>query len=142
MKSKAVKTGRALAIRIEKGEEIIETLFNACSENGIKCGLIFGIGALGKCTLYASKSAESLEPGAKELKEPLEIASANGNVTEKDGKPFVHLHVVLGRADHSSLAGHLKSGIVSLTGEFWILECSGIIPRKRDEMLKMDLMDL
>jgi predicted DNA-binding protein with PD1-like motif len=142
MKSKALSFKRAIAVRLEKGEEVIESLAKTCTEKGVKSGLIFGIGALGKCTLYASRSAEALEPGAKELEEPLEIASATGNVTEKDKTPFIHLHVVLGRADHSSLAGHLKSGTVSLTGEFWILECSGVIPRKRDEILRMDLMGL
>ncbi len=129
-----------MAIRLEKGEEVVESITNACSVLGIRTGVVFGIGALGEATLLASKSAERLEPGALELKEPLEIASASGNITLKEGKPYLHLHVSLGRGDHSALAGHLKRGVISLTGEFFILECGTPVSRKRDESLEMDLM--
>ncbi|MFH0817723.1 MAG: PPC domain-containing DNA-binding protein [Candidatus Micrarchaeota archaeon] len=133
---------RALVLRLEKGEEVVNSIERACIEHGINAGLVFGIGALSECTLYASASANHLEPNALELKEPLEIASASGNITLKEGKPYLHLHATLGRADHLALAGHLKRGVISLTGEFFILESAGPLLRKRDESLKMDLIDL
>lgn len=142
MRTRRVAVGRAVAIRMERGEEVISSLEKACADNGVKVGLIFGIGALGRCTVYSSKSAERLEPLPKELEGPIEIASATGNATRKDGKPYIHLHAVLGLGDHTSVAGHLKSGTISLTGEFFIIELSGEIERKEDSALKMNLMDL
>jgi predicted DNA-binding protein with PD1-like motif len=134
--------GKALVVRLEQGEEVAECLVKACEEHKIRLGLVFGIGALSSATLFASASDKRLEPKAKELSEPLEIASASGNITVKEGKPYLHLHAVLGRADHCAVAGHLKRGVVSLTGEFFILELSGSVARKRNEALAMDLLDI
>jgi len=35
-----------------------------------------------------------------------------GNITRKDGKPFVHAHGTFGRRDMSVIAGHLMSATV------------------------------
>ncbi|MFH1470992.1 MAG: PPC domain-containing DNA-binding protein [Candidatus Micrarchaeota archaeon] len=136
------KSNRIVVIRLEKGDEVKSSLEKACSDFGIKTGIVTGIGALSGCTIYSAQSSEVLETKDIELEEPLEIASASGNITLKDGKPFLHLHITLGRADHTALAGHLKRGIVSFTGEFFILELPPPLSRKRDENLKMDLIDI
>ncbi len=133
---------RAVVIRLEKGEEIVSSIEKACAEQGIKTGIVIGIGALSECTLFASASAERLEPDAKELKGPIELASALGDITLKEGKPYLHMHVSLGLAGTSALAGHLKRGVISLTGEFFILECATQLARKRDESLGMDLIEI
>ena len=142
MKVLVSKINRVVAIRLEKGEEVVSSIEKACAEQEIRTGLVFGIGALSECTLFASNSAQRLEPNAKELKGPIELASALGNITLKEGKPYLHMHVSLGLADHSALAGHLKRGIISLTGEFFILECTTRLSRKREESLGMDIIDI
>jgi uncharacterized protein len=139
---RGLKANKALVVRLEQKEEVNEWLLKACEENKVRLGLVYGIGALSSATLIASASDKKLEPKAKELTGPMEIASATGNITAKDGKPYLHLHAVLGLVDHCAVAGHLKRGVISLTGEFFILELSGSVERKRNEALAMDLMDI
>ena len=43
----------------------------------------------------------------------LEVTSLFGNVTQKDGKSFLHVHGTFGRRDLSVLAGHVISATVS-----------------------------
>ena len=51
-----------------------------------------------------------------------EILSLQGNVSMKEGKPFVHLHVNLADEDMSVRGGHLFNGTVSMTIELIMLE--------------------
>lgn len=46
------------------------------------------------------------------LDKPLEIASCFGNLSLKDGKPFVHAHAVLAGATGKTYAGHLINATV------------------------------
>jgi len=47
-----------------------------------------------------------------DFKEFLEVTGLLGNVTLKDGKPFLHIHGTFGRRDLSTLAGHVMSAEV------------------------------
>jgi len=134
--------GETVAVKIERGEEVLESLQKVCEELNIKSGLIFGIGALSEATIIDGSTTEYLAPNPKEFKEPMEIASAMGNITEKDGKPFIHLHGSIGLQNHTSTAGHIKRGIVYLVGEFFIIRQNWKIKRVYDEKIKMWVFDL
>jgi hypothetical protein len=58
--------------------------------------------------------------------EPHEVLSLSGNVSLKDGKPFVHIHTSLAGRDNRVIGGHLFSGIVCNTVELFILESKSI----------------
>jgi predicted DNA-binding protein with PD1-like motif len=45
-----------------------------------------------------------------DLSEPMEIVSLYGNISLKDGKPFVHAHVVLSDEKGNARGGHLLPG--------------------------------
>jgi hypothetical protein len=49
--------------------------------------------------------------------DPSEVLSLQGNVSMKEGKPFVHLHVSLAGHDFVAQGGHLFSGEVFMTIE-------------------------
>jgi predicted DNA-binding protein with PD1-like motif len=53
----------------------------------------------------------------QEFDEQMEVLALVGNVALHDGKPIVHAHITLGRADYSVLGGHLRYGIVRPTLE-------------------------
>ncbi|MEM3399744.1 MAG: DUF296 domain-containing protein [Candidatus Micrarchaeia archaeon] len=139
MRIKETKT--LLFIKVEQGEEVIETLTRACAERNIHGGVITGIGALKSATLIAGGSTEKLQPVEKDFSGPIEIASALGNVSEKDGKAYIHLHACLGLGDHTAVAGHLVRGVVSLVGEFAIYK-SDKISRRFDERISMWVWDI
>lgn len=60
------------------------------------------------------------------VSEPTELLSLQGNFSIKDGKPFAHCHVVLGREDGSVCGGHLMNATVNETNEIVIMKLAGI----------------
>lgn len=138
--------GRLIAVKFEPEEEIIGGLERVCATHSIRSGVIWGIGALREAELITAASTKRLNPQTDVLRGPIEIACAHGNVSLKNGKPAVHLHATLSLlADNDAgqrpgvkktLSTHIARGIVSLTGEFFILE-TGALSRELDERIKM-----
>jgi len=54
---KAKKYGNRFIIRIDRGEEIVETLKKFCTENNIRLGTISGIGSTNKATIGLFETA-------------------------------------------------------------------------------------
>lgn len=52
---------------------------------------------------------------------PVEIASGLGNISQKDGELFIHLHLVLSRSDGSCMGGHALSGCRIFAAEACLL---------------------
>lgn len=70
---------------------------------------------------------------------PREIASCIGNISLKDGKPFVHAHVVLSDENGNTRAGHLFEGLV-FAAEIHLQEFDGFkLERKHDEVTGLSL---
>lgn len=143
------KSKNMLLVRLETGEEIISSLEKACEENKIKGGFVFGIGALSYAKIVSAGSRERIAFEFSEINGPIEIASAMGNVSQKEGKTFVHLHASLGLLEESgsgkkgitTYATHISKGIISLTGEFFVFPC-GKLERKLNEKTNMFVWDL
>jgi predicted DNA-binding protein with PD1-like motif len=111
--------GRAV-IRFDIGEQFPEILAEWCEKERIESAVIVaGIGMLENIEIgrYDGKeySKVMVEPSS-------EILSLQGNVSMKEGKPFVHLHVSLADEDMSVKGGHLFNGTVSMTIELVMLE--------------------
>jgi len=69
------------------------------------------IGGVNELSLaYFNHEAKKYEEHT--FQEFLEVTSILGNVTLKDGKPFLHIHGTFGRKDLSVLAGHVISAKV------------------------------
>ena len=142
LETRKAKIGSAVVIRMEKGEEVCSSILKACEQHGVKTGFVMGIGALRRAVVASGLSVDKKVPKPVEFTGPMEIASAVGNIVTKDGKPSLHLHMALGLDDHTSVAGHLVEGEISLTGEFVILESDAKIKRKWTEKLGMNLWNL
>ncbi len=118
---------RVHIIRIDKGEEVLSTIVRTCEDNGIRAAVLSGLGLLGRAKLAVfNPKTESYE--TFEVTRPMELASLTGNVSVKEGKPFPHIHVVLGDKE-GAVAGHLVEGYVAGTGEVAIIELEGELPR-------------
>ncbi len=137
MRRLAVK--EVIAVRFEEGEELSESLSKFLEENDIRAGVISGIGG------FSSGAVGIFDPdkgGYREVEfnEFMEVASLSGNVSLKDGKPFYHIHVVLGN-EKRVLAGHFLRGRVKGTMEVFILVLEGEIYRriKQGHLVLLDL---
>ena len=135
------KVGNAYVIRLDRGEEIVSGILEFCRKNKIKLGYFSGIGAVDKAEL-AHYSVESKKYSNKAIEEPLEITNLAGNITTMNGEVYLHCHITLSDVNMDAIGGHLKEGIVGATCEIVLVELDGVIDRKYDDAIGLNLMNL
>ena len=125
-------------IRMDRGEEIMSTLAALCEAENIRLASVEAIGAVDRAVvgLYdVNKKAYH----RKEFSEPMEIASLLGTVTEKDGKPYLHLHATLCDTDMQTHGGHVNELHISATCEMILRLIPGEVGRRPDEDMGLNL---
>ena len=127
MQSKQVD--KTYFIFLEKDEPVIKTLTEFCRKNGIQNGEISGIGAVKNIEIGA------FDPGSKSyihknFDKTHELISCMGNITLKDGEPFIHAHITFGDHDMNVKGGHVFAMTVAVVGEFYIRNFDGSIHRE------------
>lgn len=135
------KVDQQWILKLEKGEEIVQSVTKFCIENEINLGSMTGIGAVDNAKIgFFDTKKQKYE--TKNLSEDYEITSLNGNISMKEGKPFLHLHITLANNEYNLLGGHLFEATVSATCEIFLSEITGIISRKLDPTTGLYLLDL
>jgi predicted DNA-binding protein with PD1-like motif len=126
-----IKQGRSLLARLDHDGDIMIQIIELAKKEGIQTCIFSAIGALtqAKIAIYDQKSHEYNEIL---LDEPMELLSFTGNISVRDGSPFVHAHVVLTGSDHQVRGGHLIQGKI-FAAELYLVELLGKpLIRKRD----------
>ena len=128
-------------VRFEGGESVVEPLLGWIASEQIRFATMFGIGAVRSARIsYWNAQTREYEP--HELDEQLEIVSFIGNVTIKEGAPFLHIHVTLGRSDLSIVGGHLNDLVVHPNLEVTVLPEPTEVRRVIDDASGLWVMDL
>ena len=89
----------------------------------METGVFWAIGALSSAELGYYDQVKH-EYGKIPVEEPVELASCSGNISIRDGQPFVHAHAVLADREGKTLGGHLMKGCV-FAAEVHLQELSG-----------------
>lgn len=106
-------------IRLDRGENVNETLKAFCKEHEIHCGRIKAIGALENVELgYYDYHADTYTK--KVFEQEHELLSMDGNISLMDSEVFVHLHVVLSNKEFQAIGGHMFEGRVAVTVECYL----------------------
>lgn len=145
MKSKLVTAREEAQVHVavlDSGEEAFATLARFAGEAGISAASLTAIGAFERATVgwfdFDSKSYRKIE-----VSEQCEVLSAIGDVAVgDDGKPSLHIHIVLGLSDGSTRGGHLLAGTVRPTLEVVLTEVPVALRRKKRADLGIALIDL
>jgi len=74
------------------------------------------------------------------FREFLEVTGILGNLTLKDGKPFLHIHGTFGRKDLSTVAGHVMKANVFPLLEVVITPTRNRALRKFDDALGLNVI--
>ncbi len=127
-------------LRLEKGEEIIEKISEFCEENKIIAGAITGIGAVNQVEFGLFDTIEK-KYHTNCLNEALEITSLIGNISRKEEKVYLHLHITVGNIHGLVYGGHLNKAVISATGEIIIDEADVEINRRFDETIGLNLWE-
>jgi len=138
-KSRQYEFGRMFQCRLAHKSDLLEALTALCTEQNLNGGVLSAIGAVTNATV-GFYDQEAKRYVTVSLDEPLEIAHLAGNVSIKDGKPFVHAHVVLSRENGEAIAGHLMSPTPVFACEAFIMELGGEpLVREFDELTGLTL---
>jgi len=144
MKSKLLHDQHGLktfALVFDKDEEAKESLMRFATKNGLRGAQVTAIGAFSEVTLgFFDRQKKSYREIP--VKEQVEVLSFAGNIVEKEGKPMLHAHVVVGKADGTAHGGHFLKGRVWPTLEMIIFETRAHLRRKHDEETGLPLIDL
>jgi uncharacterized protein len=131
MQYKKVEDG--YLIRLDRGEEIVDTLIGFVRREKIPGGFITGIGAVEKATLgiYDIHAGSYI---TKSFGDRLEISNLTGNITydEESGEPFLHCHITLADSSLRTFSGHLFEAVVLVTAEIYIRTIKEKMFRKKD----------
>lgn len=131
---------RQYIVSISNGEELMGALTAFCQERNITLGTITGIGAIDEMTLrFFNPTTKQYED--RKFEEQMEIANLTGNVSTLNGETYLHVHVTLGRADFTALAGHLLSARVHCAGEFIVEDLQGRLERSYSDEVGLNLYD-
>ena len=119
--------GDKFVLSIRNHEEIVSSLLAFCKEKNIHVGTISGIGAVNEATL------RFLDPATKKyvdgvFNEQMEISCLIGNISEKDGEIYLHVHATFGRRDYTCIGGHLLSARINGACELVVEKYEGEAP--------------
>lgn len=131
--------GDKYVVRLNRGEEILESLKKLCKDENIKLGRVTGIGATNKATVGIFNT-ETKEYRSRELTGDMEIANLSGNISQMDGEVYLHLHITLTDEENKAYGGHLNSAVISATCEIIIDVIAGTVDRKFDEDSGLNLI--
>lgn len=127
-------------MRLDKDEEIIETLKNFCSANQITLGWVSGIGAVNRVALGLFETKPKRYVG-EELTGDFELTSLSGNITTMNKDVYLHLHATVSDLQHKTYGGHLNSAVVSATVELIVVSVEGVVDRKFGQEIGLNLLE-
>lgn len=128
------KKNNTILLRLDKGDEITDSLKKVAETESIRSGFFSGIGAtddfcVGVFDLENKKYNEYVFSGNHE------INALNGNFSTKDEQAYVHAHVTCTGNGGKVVGGHLLRAIVSLTCEIGITIVDEKVERRFDDDL-------
>lgn len=131
MKTYPSDDGRAAFLSLERGEDLLEALNRAIEALGLEAATIQLIGGLEQARVgyFDPKTREYLPTSTGHV----EIASGLGNVSIRDGKPFIHLHLVLSGPDGAAVGGHAMEGCRAFVVEAYVRRLEGPPPVREEQ---------
>lgn len=125
--------------RLDPGEELVSSIKTICESEHICLGTVNGLGATNDITigLFELKTKKYHQ---KHLQGDHEIAPLYGNITQMDGKVYLHLHINICDESNQSYCGHLNKAIISVTFEGVIEGIQGVVNRKKDSKTGLNIL--
>ena len=135
------KTESQLFVALEPGEAVQGSLVALAGQLGIGAAWVQGIGVIDRLELgyYRRETKDYL---TQTFDGDFEVLSLNGNLSTKEGAPFLHLHGSFSGPDFAVRGGHFVGGRVSVAAEFVLAPAPLSLPRKYSPQLNLFLWDL
>lgn len=127
------KYGDTFLVRLDPGDEIISSLKLLCEQEKISLAHVSGLGATKKAEIGAF-DMDTKEYFSKTYEGLYEIASLEGNITTKENKPYLHLHMTIGNEKKGEChSGHLNEAVIGVTAEIFVNRLNASVDRVFNE---------
>ena len=136
-----IKNGPYYQLKLEPGDEIVSTLVAFLRRHRIKSAFLTAIGAAESVVLGC------FDPKTKSYHKRTfhgdhEVAALVGNTGWDGPDPICHIHAVISTPKLVTFAGHLFSGVVTVTCEVALLPGAKRLRRKVEPFCGLKLLDL
>ena len=126
-------------MRLDPGEEIVEQLTALVERENVRLGSVSALGAAGDVTIGIFNTREK-QYHSRRYQGDYEISALVGNVSRKEGEPYLHLHITIGNPVTGEVhAGHLTSAVISATLELFLQVWDGRVDRKFSDQVGLNL---
>ena len=133
------KFSQGYVLRLDPGEEIVASLTRLVEQEQVQLGSVTAIGAANDVTIGIFSTQEK-QSHARRYQGDYEISALVGNVTRKEGEPYLHLHITIGNPVTGEVhAGHLTSATISATLELFLQVWDGQVGRKFSDQVGLNL---
>ena len=133
------KLSQGYVLRLDPGEEIVASLTRLVEQEQVQLGSVTAIGAANDVTIGIFSTQEK-QYHARRYQGDYEISALVGNVTRKEGEPYLHLHITIGNPVTGEVhAGHLTSATISATLELFLQVWDGQVGREFSDQVGLNL---
>ena len=132
--------GSHIIARFDRGEEILACLKQVALEENIRLASVSALGAVDDFTVGVYKVDEQ-KYYANHFEGAFEIVSLTGTISTMDGEYYAHLHMSAGDDKGAVFGGHLNSARISATCEMVIDVIDGVVERKKDPAVGLNLFE-
>ena len=132
--------GNKYFVRIDRGEEIMDSLKSFCEQEHITLAEVKALGAVDDFSVGLFDVDEK-KYHSNHFTFPAEIVSLWGTITTKDGEYYSHIHISAGDKNGHVFGGHLNSATVSATCEMIVEVSEGTVERKFNDEVGLNLFE-
>ncbi len=120
-----------IILRMDRGEEILETLKTVALKENIK---LASVSAIGACDHFVAGvySIPEQKYYKNEFNGVFEITALVGNINTMNGEYYAHLHITCADEKCNCLGGHLNEARISATCEMVINIIEGNVDRVKN----------
>jgi len=131
---------KVYVIIFHNGDEALSGLTDFAIQNKLQDAHFTAIGAISGATLAWLDPAKKIYQRIP-VAEQVEVLSLIGDIATFNGKPVVHMHVVLGRPNGSTVGGHVFELHVNPTLEVFMTVNTTPLKKRPDDASGMKLID-
>jgi predicted DNA-binding protein with PD1-like motif len=130
MKGEQLSVARTFKVTFGQGDDLVAGLTEFAAKNHIAAAQITGLGGFITATLGWGDSAKGWAFKQTVIDQKCEVVSLVGNISIRDGNPYVHIHVVVSFPDGSTKGGHLIDARISPIAEIFVVETETVLAPK------------
>ena len=124
-------------VRLEHGEDIIESIKLTVKEERSTMVLVAGLGMISDFELGFFDRGNSL---TQSYNDPHELLSLQGTIAT-EGEPRIHIHATVANKEHEAFGGHLMRGKAWMSNEIGLLRLERLISvRSMDPEKKVGIL--